>query len=344
MGVFKRPSLIILVFWTSFAPANQPRPAALTANVLEIRSVRVNGKLTAWHAGRDLLLGPSAENVTFAFGPTTNSNWTPTRLHYRVEGFDTAWRRGLSEMSLTMRFYNESRDIVAQTVFKAAGDSTGWNGSLRTSTLSHRRETITVPPRASRCMVVISSAGPPAAVGIYVVDDLVVSRVSTTNGPAQVLLRPLLGIDPTPANLNQGPRDWMPDGTRPSMARCVELGQHPSTRALAILDEDPIGHAEWHNLLEAAPRLASGDLHVMKHASASEVKVRVAFAEQQLTISIQDNGCGFQTEAQATGNGLANMKRRLQDLGGRCTVESPPGRGTAVNLSLVLQGAQPDAS
>ncbi|MEI9960387.1 MAG: hypothetical protein WDM76_04425 [Limisphaerales bacterium] len=81
-------------------------------------------------------------------------------------------------MALTVRFYNGAGDQISQSIYRINGESTGWTGSLRTSSLTHRRETLIVPPQATRLLVVISSAGPPDTVGIYVVANLVVSKSS----------------------------------------------------------------------------------------------------------------------------------------------------------------------
>jgi signal transduction histidine kinase len=75
---------------------------------------------------------------------------------------------------------------------------------------------------------------------------------------------------------------------------------------------------------------------VIKHAKASEVKITVEYTGQLLTVSIQDDGCGFQPSDTIAGNGLGNMKRRLADIGGSCSIESCPGRGTTVRLCLTI--------
>jgi signal transduction histidine kinase len=76
--------------------------------------------------------------------------------------------------------------------------------------------------------------------------------------------------------------------------------------------------------------------NVIKHAMASEVKITVEFTGQLLTVCIQDDGCGFKPSNNIAGNGLGNMKRRLADVGGSCSIESCPGRGTMVRLGLTL--------
>ena len=77
--------------------------------------------------------------------------------------------------------------------------------------------------------------------------------------------------------------------------------------------------------------------NVIKHAKASEVSINVTFDENLLTVSVQDNGCGFQPSGSFTGNGLTNMKRRLEDLGGSCIIESQPGHGTTVRMRLIFR-------
>jgi signal transduction histidine kinase len=43
------------------------------------------------------------------------------------------------------------------------------------------------------------------------------------------------------------------------MAKIVTLGENPTQKALAILDEDGGSHAEWHNVLASAPAIQAGD-------------------------------------------------------------------------------------
>lgn len=77
--------------------------------------------------------------------------------------------------------------------------------------------------------------------------------------------------------------------------------------------------------------------NVIKHASASEVAIRMAFTGNLLTVEVQDNGCGFQTSEAPAGNGLANIRTRMEELGGSCTIESQPGQGTTVHMRLEIK-------
>lgn len=237
--------------------------AAETTNSLEIQSIGVDGQPMPFRGKEYVRLGSSPKNIIFSFGPGTNSGPAPLRVRYLLEGDEDAWHEARSEMSFNVRFFNSSGDQVSQVNYPVYGESTGWTGSLRTSSLTHRRETLVVPKQASRLLIVISSAGPPETVGIYVVANLVVSKSSGKSGNTILLQSPFDIDHGEHANDDQAP-EWMHDGTRPSMARIVKFGQDPQTRAFAILDEDQNSHGEWHNLLESAPVVTSGDQLVLE--------------------------------------------------------------------------------
>jgi signal transduction histidine kinase len=227
-------------------------------NSLEILSVNVNGNPVPIHNQGSVSLGTQPQNVVFGFGPATNTVKGPLRLRYRLEGYENVWHEGGAEMDLTVRFYNNSGDQISQRSYPVHGESTGWTGSLKTSALTHRRETLVVPPQAARLLVVISSAGPPDSVGIYVVANLVVSKTDGNTANAVLLQSPFDSDQSSHLN-DDSLVDWTRDGIRPSMAKIVKFGQDPQTKAFAIVDEDPATHAEWHNIFESAPRVMPGD-------------------------------------------------------------------------------------
>jgi signal transduction histidine kinase len=181
-----------------------------------------------------------------------------------MEGIDNSWREGIGEMHLTIRFYNQAGDLLGEKTFVVHKDSSGWNGTLETSTLTHRRETFTVPAGASSLMLVISSAGPPSTTGIYVVDNVVISRLSTNGGKPEILLRSPFDQPADDSSENQPPTGWERDGTHPSMAKIVEIGQYPKTKAFAIVDDDRLGHAEWHNAKHSSPAVSPNDRLVVE--------------------------------------------------------------------------------
>jgi len=77
--------------------------------------------------------------------------------------------------------------------------------------------------------------------------------------------------------------------------------------------------------------------NIIKHAHAAEVTLQVSFAEGVLMVSIQDDGCGFDPLVHASGSGLSNIRRRLVDVDGTSSVQSEPGKGTRIALSLAIK-------
>ncbi len=74
--------------------------------------------------------------------------------------------------------------------------------------------------------------------------------------------------------------------------------------------------------------------NALNHAAAREVHIRAEVAANALQIMVQDDGRGFATYRESRGHGLGNMRRRAQAMGEHVTIESQPGRGTTVRLSL----------
>ena len=86
-----------------------------------------------------------------------------------------------------------------------------------------------------------------------------------------------------------------------------------------------------HNILLAAREALN---NTIRHAGAAKVSLRLAVSHSVLRIDIEDDGRGFDPANADTGNGLANMRRRLDHCGGTCRVESKLGEGTSVVFSF----------
>jgi signal transduction histidine kinase len=256
--------LIILALGLAVSFASTGNLVAAETNLLEIRAVEVNGQAQQFKPGKEVNLGSRPSDIVFLFGTVPNAPRVPLRVRCKLDGFDTAWREGGGEMNLIIRYLNEAGDRLEDRTFMVRSESPGWSGTLETSTLTHRRETLTVPPNASRLMLVISSAGPASTTGIYVVDDLIISRLSTNGGKPEVLLRSPFDQPSGELPDSQPPNGWERDGIRPSMAKAVSIGQDPKNKAFAILDDDPLGHAEWHNARATAPCVSPNDRLVVE--------------------------------------------------------------------------------
>ena len=80
-----------------------------------------------------------------------------------------------------------------------------------------------------------------------------------------------------------------------------------------------------------------------RHAHASHVKVEMVFKDEELVLSITDDGVGMATVTDTTdtflGHGIRNMRRVECELGGVLNIESAPGEGTKVSFTLPLREA-----
>lgn len=106
----------------------------------------------------------------------------------------------------------------------------------------------------------------------------------------------------------------------------------------------PVTAEVRHNLFLAFKEALN---NVLKHAAASELCVSLKTDPDAFTLVIRDNGVGFCPEAPAQhgasapsrivhGHGLANMRLRLEKVGGHCEIQSAPGRGTEVKFVVAV--------
>lgn len=86
--------------------------------------------------------------------------------------------------------------------------------------------------------------------------------------------------------------------------------------------------------------------NAIRHSGATRVDVRAAIDADVLTLSVQDNGRGFERVERTGGDrgqgiGLQTMSERAAVLGGVCEVQSQPGRGTIVCIRIPLLTVAP---
>ena len=80
--------------------------------------------------------------------------------------------------------------------------------------------------------------------------------------------------------------------------------------------------------------------NIIKHSGASQCTVRCTIANGDFQLVVQDNGNGIPMELDGRldkGHGMASMKGRAKQLQGQCLVESGPGYGTVIRLTLPLE-------
>jgi two-component system, NarL family, sensor histidine kinase UhpB len=76
--------------------------------------------------------------------------------------------------------------------------------------------------------------------------------------------------------------------------------------------------------------------NILKYANAKTVNVKVQREDQQINVTVTDDGSGFNTQAITAGIGLKNMRSRLAAYKGEMHITSSPGNGCRLEASFRL--------
>jgi signal transduction histidine kinase len=100
------------------------------------------------------------------------------------------------------------------------------------------------------------------------------------------------------------------------------------TDAIATVPQ-PVARALFFTAQEALANVA-------RHARASRVEIHAERRDHAVTLSVMDDGVGFDVNSriQSTGHGLANMRARAEERNGVFEVASRPGAGTTITMRL----------
>jgi signal transduction histidine kinase len=97
----------------------------------------------------------------------------------------------------------------------------------------------------------------------------------------------------------------------------------------------PLKPEQRHGLLLAVKEALN---NAARHSKAAEVRLRLRVSNGRLSLAVEDDGCGFSVAAPAaSGNGLGNLRSRLEQLGGSLQVRSQSGQGSSVEMNLPLK-------
>ena len=117
-----------------------------------------------------------------------------------------------------------------------------------------------------------------------------------------------------------------------------ETGTSASFSASDNIDLNPLAEVTVFRLVQECLG------NVQRHAEASQVEVRLLTTAHKLEVTVGDDGRGFDpaeiaSDARKEGMGLINMRERAEILNARLSVESRPGNGCHIRLSIPLKEA-----
>lgn len=78
--------------------------------------------------------------------------------------------------------------------------------------------------------------------------------------------------------------------------------------------------------------------NIIKHAQATEVHMQLDWANRILSITIEDNGKGFDPKLIKHGVGLDSMRSRTEELNGTFTLDTAPGKGSTLFMEISIPG------
>ena len=165
------------------------------------------------------------------------------------------------------------------------------------------------------------------------------------NGISNELEEVIRDVDSSHNELRGTARNLMPKAL-------YELGLIPAVEELVyrikLLDKDMDIHFYNNMSFEGTSRLSQLYIfrivqellnNVVKYAKASEATLQFIYheAEQKMTLTMEDDGVGFNlAKALEEGNGLKNIKYRVEVLNGNLHIDTGPGGGTVISAEIPL--------
>ena len=74
--------------------------------------------------------------------------------------------------------------------------------------------------------------------------------------------------------------------------------------------------------------------NLIKYSQAKRVSILLEKKSTNIQLTIHDDGVGFDTKSKYNGNGLTNIRRRSKEINAQLSIESAPGMGTKIQLTL----------
>ncbi|HWA09285.1 MAG TPA: sensor histidine kinase [Opitutaceae bacterium] len=102
------------------------------------------------------------------------------------------------------------------------------------------------------------------------------------------------------------------------------------------IDEDATALLSPEQSIDALQIAREAISNSLRHGRATAITVRLQHSDREIGLLVQDNGCGFDPAQGSGGHGLGNMRARAERLRATVRVDSRPGAGTRVVVTLAV--------
>jgi two-component system sensor histidine kinase UhpB len=106
---------------------------------------------------------------------------------------------------------------------------------------------------------------------------------------------------------------------------------------VTVVDVEPAAASELAGRATDVVQLVREAIsNVARHAKAQTCRISLRREGDGALLEVDDDGVGFDPEAAPSGMGLANLRGRVEALGGALELESAAGQGTTVRVRIPL--------
>ncbi len=169
-------------------------------------------------------------------------------------------------------------------------------------------------------------------------------RAAALTAIQETLRRETVNLRDLTEEMKIGVADVPPERVLDEVANLVDRFQRQTGIAAQFAGDRIAVRLPPHARREVLRVVHEGLVNVRKHSGARHVLVRATVGSDRLRLSIEDDGRGFafqgtltQSELEARLQGPAVIRERLRILGGDITINSMPGRGARLDMSVPLK-------
>ena len=135
---------------------------------------------------------------------------------------------------------------------------------------------------------------------------------------------------------------------QPDMEKAVEFSIRPHVGDTSVAIRFRVPRARLSDALAHATLRIVRELTInaIRHGGAKTIRIAGCIDGDLLKFSVSDDGCGFDPQSAPSIDqghfGLQGIRERVDSFGGSISIDSSPGRGTRVNVTVAIEGEEED--